>query len=65
MFSKHLFLGDGEDAVEAPEDGEGQYDFSVFVPFVWASEQVAYAPNEIRHLAVGLFCHYLLVLFSP
>lgn len=44
---EHVLLGERKDAVESPEHRQRQDDLSVFVPLVWASQQVADAPDGV------------------
>jgi hypothetical protein len=57
VFVQYGFLGGQEDAVKPAKDGQRKDDFSIFTAFVRPTEKVADAPDEIRHLAVGLNRH--------
>ena len=48
VFLQHCILGRCQNAIESPQNGKRKYDFAVFVALIWASEQIANAPDEVR-----------------
>jgi hypothetical protein len=57
IFGQDLFFGGSQQAIEAPQDRERQNDFTVFVPFVGAAEEIADAPNKIGELGMDFNGH--------
>jgi hypothetical protein len=61
MLFQHHRLGGSKNAIKSTQDREWQDDLAVLVALVWATEQVADAPNKAGDLGVCFGRHFVLV----